>query len=312
MDWPKTHRVPLDAINVGMDWSLHQDLDQSIDDALLASIQRFGIIRPLLVRQSNRNGYQVICGAARLRVLHALTADQALCLVLDPALENRDLLILAARDQSETGATLSPIETARLALLATTLAGDDAPAILAAHTSIKNSGHLRRIVRLLDLEPPLRQAIHTGTLSAKTGLLLSALPPDDRLFLGRLFAALTLNDNKQQRVIEHGLIITVREQCSFQDLFRSRYPYCLDIGHRQTNLPQLTNRLLDEIYRHSHPSITEARQVFADRLKSLRLPPRCTVTPSTSFEYDRVTLSVEFDSLDDLATRLPALKDHLV
>lgn len=310
MEWPEAHRIPLGAIDTDKSWSLHQDLDQSIDDVLLASVQKFGIIRPLLVRQSNRDGYRVICGVARLRALRALTAERALCLVLDPALENRDLLVLAAKDQSDSGA-LSPIETARLALLAATLAGDDAPAILAAHTSIKNSGHRQRIVRLLALESPLRQAIHTGAMSAKTGLLLAALPADDRLFLARLFAALALNDNKQQRVIECGRIITVREQCSFQDLFRCRFAYCLDLEHRQVNLPQLTNRLLDEIYRHSHPTITRARQDFAERLKSLYLPPHCTVSPSTSFEYDRVTLSIEFDSLDDLATRWPDLKDHL-
>ena len=310
MEWPEAHRIPLGAIDTDKSWSLHQDLDQSIDDVLLASVQRFGIIRPPLVRQSNRDGYHVICGVARLRALRALTADRALCLVLDPALENRDLLVLAARDQSDSGA-LSPIEAARLALLAATLAGDDAPAILAAHTSIKNSGHRQRIVRLLALESPLRQAIHTGAMSAKTGLLLAALPADDRLFLARLFAALALNDNKQQRVIECGRIITVREQCSFQDLFRCRFAYCLDLQHRQVNLPQLTNRLLDEIYRHSHPTITQARQDFAERLKSLHLPPHCTVSPSTSFEYDRVTLSIEFDSLDDLTTRWPDLKDHL-
>lgn len=310
MDWPELHRLPLDAIDTDRSWSLHQDLKQSIDAALLASVQRYGILRAPLVRRSGRDSYQVICGAARLQALRAVAADQAFCLVLDPALEPRDLLTLAARDQAENG-MLSPIETARLALLAATFAGDDAPALLAAHTTIKNSGQRRRIVRLLDLEPPLRQSVHAGTMSTKTGLLLADLPADERIFLGHLFARLTLNDNKQQRVIEYGRIITVREHCSFQDLFRARYRYCLELDHRRDNIPQLTNRLLDELYRHSHPLITEARQQFADRVKSLHLPAQCTVIPSTSFEYDRVTLSIEFDSLDDLATRLPSLKDHL-
>jgi hypothetical protein len=312
MDWPELHRLPLDAIDTDRTWSLHQDLDQSIDAALLASVQKYGPLRAPLVRRSRRSGsgYQVICGAARLQALRAVTADQVFCLVLGPALEPRDMLILAARDQAENG-VLSPIETARLALLATTHAGDDAPAILAAHTAIKNSGQRRRIVRLLDLEPPLRQAIHAGSMSTKTGLLLADLPTHDRLFLGRLFTALALNDNKQQRLIEHCRIITAREYCSFQDLFQARYRYCLDLDHRRVNLPQLTNRLLDEIYHHSHPLLTEARQLFADRVKSLHLPSQCTVIPSTSFEYDRVTLSIEFDSLDDLAARLPSLKDQL-
>lgn len=310
MDWPELHRLPLDAITAETPWSLHQDLDQSIDATLLASIRRYGILRPPLVRRSGRNTYHVIYGAARLRALRAVTAGEAFCLVVDPTAEQRELLVLAAGDQAESG-PLSPIETARLALLATRFAGDDAATLLAAHTSIKNSGQRQRIIRLLDLEPPLRQAVHAGVIATKTGLLLADLCTDDRLFLGRLFSTLALNDNKQQRVIEYGRIMTVREQCSFQDLFHASYRYCLDLDHRRDNLPQVTNRLLDELYRDSHPAITEARQQFADRVKSLQLPPRTSVTPSTSFEYDRVSLSIEFDTLDDMATRLPALKDLL-
>ncbi|MDX9897227.1 MAG: ParB/Srx family N-terminal domain-containing protein [Desulfofustis sp.] len=308
MNETRPHTLALSAIDPDHRWSLHQDLSQSPDGRFLARVRAYGILRPPLVQKIDRDRYRLICGSLRLQALEQLAKHETTCLVLTPSLSLPQLLDIVARDQGERG-LLTPIEAARLVLLAHENTGDDAE-LWHSVTGIANRGHLLRLPRLLKLEPRLREQIHRGVISARTGLLLTSLTGDDRLFLGDLFEQLEINDNKQQRVIDWSRIIATTEELSLRDLFADRYGFCVAVDS-SANRPQIVQRLLQDLQRHSHPRLSRAQREFEDRLAALHLPHHCRVTPGTSFETDRVTLSVDFPSLDHLEALWPSLQARL-
>lgn len=304
MNETRPHTLPLTAIDPDHRWSLHQDLPQSPDEHFLARVKTYGILRPPLVQQLDRHRYQLICGSLRLKALELLDRRETTCLVLAPSVSFSQLLDIVARDQADRG-LLTPIEAARLILMARENNNDDAE-LWYSVTGVANRGHLMRLPHLLKLDPHLREQIHRGVISARTGLLLTSLAGEDRLFLGDLFEQLEINDNKQQRVIDWGRIIATTENRSLRDLFADRYGYCLALDS-SANRPQIVQRLLQDLKRHSHPRLSRAQREFEERLAALHLPRHCRVTPGTSFESDRVTLSVDLPSLDRLEALWPSL-----
>ncbi|MDX9895645.1 MAG: hypothetical protein RBS34_09385 [Desulfofustis sp.] len=57
--------------------------------------------------------------------------------------------------------------------------------------------------------------------------------------------------------------------------------------------------------------MSRAQREIEERLTALHLPHHCRVTPGTSFESDRVTLSVDLPSLDRLEALWPSLQSLL-
>ena len=309
MPWPVPQTIPIAAIDRSSPWSLHQDLpEDDLAEALQESIQRYGLLRPPLLRATAIGRYEVVCGVRRLMVLNALGITDTLCLVFAPSTRPEALLPIIAHDQRES-TPLSAIETARLVKIAETVDKDHGIETIAAILG-SNRGRLQRLVRLLDLEPELRTAIHSGQLGVRTGFLLSSLPKDDRLFLCRLFCRLALGENKQQRVLDLATIICVREQRSLRTLFTEQFSYCLD-DTAISNPPQTAARLMADLQRLSHPLSSAMQRHFSERINALRLPNRCSVTPSVSFEVDTIILNVTLSSLEDLEQRWPALKPLL-
>ncbi|WP_284153803.1 ParB/RepB/Spo0J family partition protein [Desulfofustis limnaeus] len=308
MNETRPRTLPLTAIDPDRRWSLHQDLTQSPDGQFLARVKTYGILRPPLVQQLDQHRYQLVCGSLRLKALELLDRRETTCLVLAPSLSFSQLLDIVARDQADRG-LLTPIEAARLILMSRENTTDDAE-LWHRVTGVANRGHLMRLPHLLKLEPHLREQIHRGVISARTGLLLTSLASDDRLFLGELFEQLEINDNKQQRVIDWVRIIATTENRSFRELFTDRYGYCVALDS-SANRPQIVQRLLQDLQRHSHPRLSRAQREFEERLTALHLPHHCRVTPGTSFESDRVTLSVDLPSLDRLEALWPSLQSLL-
>ncbi len=283
------------AIDNDFCWSLHQDLSPEPDPELVESIGHFGLLRPIITRRVD-DRQQLICGARRLLAFRQLEDHSKIpCFIFDRPLESIELLQLVAEDQRQT-APLSPIEAGRLITLFERVAGGIGNSLLEKVSGITSSIERGRLTALLKLEEPIRQAVHHGFIPVKNGLLLTGLRSFERIFFAELFARLSLNGNKQRRLLELARIISVSEQCSMVEVFTDHYPTVC--SGPIDNIPQAAAKLMKSLYERSHPFLTKAHEQFNEKSKRLNLPGNCSLSPFPAFERDTVTLKVEFEDFD--------------
>lgn len=303
-----TAAIDLKAIHPVFSWSLHQDMLPDPAPEMVKSIKRFGLLRPIILRK-NQESHELICGAMRVAALQQLGEVRDIpCCIVDPCLVNTELLQLAAEDQKQS-APLSPIETARLIDMFQSIAQGVDKTVLETATGTRSDSERKRLLALLELEEPIRRAIHQGFIPVKNGLSLAAMSSSERIFLFQLFFRLSLNGNKQRRLLELARIISVSEQRSMVDVFTEHYPqFC---GGSIDNIPQASAQLMKSLYELSHPRLTGAQKQFNEKRSSLNLPDNCSLSPWPAFERETVTLAVEFKDFESFRGAWEIIKQSL-
>lgn len=283
--------VDLETVSPDFSWTLHQDVTSDPDPDLIESIERFGLLRPIVLRK-NQHRHELICGTRRLIALRRLgKVTDIPCFYVDRLAADRDLLMLVAEDQKQT-APLSPVQTARLIKFIDRVEPQPGTAFLQALTATGSDTERKQLLKLLVLEKPIRLAIHQQLIPMKTALTLIDLTSCERLFYFELFTRLSLNANKQRRLLELARIISVAEQCSMIEVFTRNYPeLCSGLIE---NIPQASSKLMKNLFERSHPGLTGAQKQFKEQVNRLNLPGNCRLEPSPAFERETLTLSVEF------------------
>jgi len=302
--------IALKQINSNYRWSLHRDLSDVLDPDFIDSIRKFGLLHPPIIRKAS-DSYEIICGGRRVEAIKRIAEKQDLhCLVLEQSISEVEILLLVAEEQY-LYAPLTPIESARLVALCDQFCthSETASILIYSKTNTRNEFQRKKIVKLLDIEEPIRTNIHTGAIGLKTAFALAEMSRSDRLSLYDIFIKLALNSNKQRRVIDLCNIIATSKQCSISEFLSVNYPEFLQ--KTVDNVPQAVNRLLHDLYKRSHPLSSHVEKQFAEKTKKLHLPQSCSLTHSPAFEQDSVTLGIEFKTVDELTRIWPKIKDHL-
>lgn len=180
--------------------------DESLKE-LANSIRSQGILQPLLVRNSTREGfYQIIAGERRWRAAQLAGLAQVPA-VIRP-LADREVMIAALIENIQRD-NLNPIEEARgLRSLKETL--DLGIEALAGKVG-KSRGSVSNSLRLLKLDPETQEKIADGSLtSAHARALLSLEEPD---------AVASLRDH----ILETGM--TAKEAGEAADLWRTEHQF---------------------------------------------------------------------------------------
>ena len=300
--------LQIDSIFPGIQWSLHQDTSTEPDQSLLDSIVHLGLLRPPIVKR-HHNGYELICGARRLKALKKIGHPcRIACSLIQSNVEREDLLLLVAEDQVQTG-PLSPIEAARFIALCNKWCEEPDHRMLDRITSTTSTTQRNRLLSLLQLEKSILASIHHGNISDKTGFLMTKMVGADRLLVNDLFTKLSLNKNKQLRFLELIQIITAAEGCTIEQFIAEHFG---ELRNRAIdNAPQQSNLLMKRLYELSHPRSHLARETFVRQVAEKNLPANCRVLPSSSFETDKVTLEVEFKDFSAFAKAWNKIKESL-
>lgn len=298
----------IDSIISTTKWSLHQDITIEPGRDLQESIGSLGLMRPPIVTQL-KDGYELISGVRRLMALRNLAHSSPLaCLLVREDISREDLLLLVAEDQIQSG-PLSPIEAARFIALCNELREYPDHQLLSRITSTKSKTQMSRLVSLLELEIPIRTSIHYGHISDRTGFCMAKMSSTERLLVHDLFTKLSLNGNKQRRFLELVQIITGAGGCTIEQVITE---HCAELGNGAIdNMPQQTNSLMRLLYKLSHPESSMAETAFARQVAEKNLPANCRVSPSTSFETDKVTLEVEFTDFSAFSKAWDRIKNSL-
>jgi len=289
-------------------YSLHQDLSINLSDDFIASIERFGLFHPPVVLKNDK-GFTLLCGRKRVLALQKINSQSSLpCKIIDSS-DPAELLAVIIEDQLLDG-PFSIIMKARLIRLMEALIPKELQISLISDLQLGSYGQLQRLLPLLALEEELRNALHFGSISDKVGLLFCSLSSKDRLFLGTLFVALSLNKNKQKRLLDMCQIIIARDGGSFHDLFHTHFSDFLP-ENLSSNIPQSASNLLKRLYETSHPLSVSAEKAFDEWKNSLGLPEQIDIEHSPAFERDSVRLSIDFETIEDMSTFWEAIKKQL-
>jgi hypothetical protein len=251
----------------------------------------------------------IVCGSRRVRILREISAGVEIgCLLVDSDLHTSDLLQLIVTDQL-AGGPLTAIETARFIRLCKTWSPEQAEKIIESATGVSGDDRCAKYLALLDLEQPVKEAVHVGLISFQVASTLSSMTQSERLFLTDLFARLSLNKNKQRRLIDLAQIIAAADKCSLETLLAGDYP---ELNQpRLDNIPQATNRLLQDLYERSHPLSSAAQKQFLKQSAALDLPRNCSLSHSPAFEQEWVRLSIEFGRFNEFLKSWEKIKVYL-
>lgn len=288
-------------------FTLHKDLSVNLSADFLSSIKRYGLFHPPVVMKMGET-YQLICGRRRIQALQTIGTDTSVyCRVADVS-DSGELLATILEEQRLSG-PLSAIMSARFLKLTETLIPQGARDTVITQLRLGSYGKLQRLLPLLTLEQSIRDSIHNEDISDKVGLILCAVSPEDRLFLCELFLALSLNKNKQKRLLEMCQILIAQREGTFRDLFHEYFKDFLP-ENITSNRPQTAGNLLRFLHEASHPLSNNAEKIFDQRKHELGLPERCHLSHSPAFEKDRVTLSFDFENFDEMAMIWQKIKNH--
>ncbi|MCI5211272.1 MAG: hypothetical protein D3910_21370, partial [Candidatus Electrothrix sp. ATG2] len=167
---------------------------------------------------------------------------------------------------------------------------------------------LGEFISLLDLEPAVQLALQKGFISQRSAKKLSRFSPTDQQQLAALIEKYQLGGSKQQKLIERCFQLTQREKVSIETLVGRWWEREKD---KQLNGPQQTNSLFRWLDQEYQPRLTQAEEEFKKFCSQLHLPAGVRVEHSLSFEEEKVTLSMEFRTKEDLARNWPKIEQLL-
>lgn len=174
----RVERIPSNRI-VDRPWWPGDDTDATTLAALRASIAARGIIEPLLLRRRGPDGFEVVCGARRLRVARDLGQTHVPAIVRD--LSEREALLVAAWTTVERRQRTGDRATVRERLMAAGLTADETTALAdrpVAATARPAPEPPAFILSPVPLSRPRRLAADVPFLRPRTGVLPIASPEE--------------------------------------------------------------------------------------------------------------------------------------
>ncbi len=308
-EWPAAdpRRVPLDEIDA--DDLRFRITTRSEIDPLAASIGRLGLLQPLLLRASGRR-CTIVSGFRRVAACRQLGWREIPARVLSHAVGDARCARLAIGENALVR-PLNLLETARaLALLVATAPDGRLPAEDAAALALpSHAGLAARLMGLERLPAAVREGLLEGVIALAMAEALGRLAPDVACAFARLFRELGLSLNRQREIVSLVTEIAARErrpalailsEPELEEILRAPEA---DRGHKA----RLVRRRL---HRRRFPAIRRAEENFESLRRRLDLGEHLQLTPSRDFEGTHVTLTLTFETLEELSElrgRLDAL-----
>lgn len=262
----------------------------------LATVEQFGLLRPLPVLEAGDNRFQLLgdyhqCAAARHARLEAVV-----CQIFSASIPAAKLLSLQVLYTQQTGQP-SPVLQAWIAARASRMLDEQEQMALLALMGVKPQRYKRNeLIALLDLEPTAILALHRGLLAQKSGKQLALLAPEDQRLVVRVISAYRLGGSKQQKLLEMVGELVMRENRPVADLLAAWLP-----GEGETsNLPQRAQHLLDHLHGLCFAEKEAAEKAFQGLVRSLQPPEGITIDHSPSFEDEGVEVRLRFADAEAL------------
>lgn len=263
-------------------------------------------MQPLLVIETEGSPatFSLISGFKRLQAAIALKISAIPCLVLCQQTKPIDLYQYTALHKHLDN-NVSPIEDALLFQQAQELDDQEILSLLKIVGYKSNKHQLNEILSLLQLEETAIMSIHKGNITLKTAKKLQKLSQEEQHLLVALIDKYHFGGSKQYNFVQMVIELAQRRQCPIEEVLCSLSQQ--DVTDAK-NIPQQGNQLLDFLQHQCSPELFKAEKAFQLRIHQLQLPEHFQLQHSFSFEKDSCELSITFADINDLESKLDALK----
>jgi ParB family chromosome partitioning protein len=289
--------------------SFHPDLH-----ALKRSIQRVGLLHPILVRENVSGApYQVISGFRRLAVCKQLGFGEieafsharselgdleAFEIALNENLSTRGLNLI------EKSMVLHKL-LYRFGLPKESVVRDYMP-ILGLQPNLRM---LDKISQLIQLRAGIRRYIVKEEVSLANAAQVLEFPREDQEAIGRLFSELKLGENTLKEVLTLFREISLRDGLTTGELIQREIgEIASDKGSSKVHR---TLRVRERLREMRYPRLTEMEKAFREKRRRLGLSPKVSLQPPPYFEGDALRIEFRFRDLDELRDILSRLNAAL-
>lgn len=288
------------VLSIDNNWDLHPFIP--LTEPVLQSkesIAKVGLLHLPLVRRTADRRYQVITGKRSISFLcSSEPVSDIYCRVLSDSVSDTDLLALLHEEYAGSR-PLSAMEQAYFFQLCRQHLDTSEQYALYATLGLQAKPHfIDRTLELLSLELPLQAGLMEGTISESLARELLKLDASDRTGIYALFLQLNIGGGKQKRIFS-----LLRDLAGRQGITIKEYMELEDfqaiLSHREMNIPQKTQALLQLLQQRHTPSLADAEERFNTWKTALGLPDNCSIVHSQAFEQDNVTFSAEFGTRDE-------------
>lgn len=303
-------RVPISSI----DREDHSFSLVSFDDPpgkeLTRNVVRNGILHPPILKQTDAGGFLIVAGRKRLSIISELLKLSACdCLIVPIDFDPLATLALALEETLLCGSA-SPLTKAVFfnKVIALCPQEEAARRFLPLFGLAPHPYHLRQIAEISSLEQPLALALHQGKLDEKAAITMTSLSFRDRFALFDLIDTLQLSVSSQRKLVTLCQDLAKRHDTSIHDILAVREVREI-IDQTETNSPQKTAQVMGYLTRKHAPNIAAAEKQFTDLTKQLGLPKGTSLSHSTSFEKNELTLSLTFPDQEALLAVWPTISN---
>ena len=198
-DDAETLRIPLDLLHPGRHQPRKRMAEEGLDE-LAQSIRAQGVIEPIVVRPRPAGGYEIIAGERRWRA--AQRAELATLPAVVRNADDREAVALALIENVQRE-DLNPLEESEA--LRQLLDGYSLTHEQLAATVGKSRAAVSNLLRLLNLDPAVRELLADGALEMGHARALLALAAANQVRVARQVAARGLTVRQTEALVRQAL-----------------------------------------------------------------------------------------------------------
>lgn len=280
--------------------------EDSPDEALLNSVNRFGILHPPILRHKGNNSYCIVSGRKRIAAVEQLALEEAVLCRIIPENINKTVIFSLILEEAERGRLLSITEQIIFfeKLIKTSSMMEAIP--LLEQLGYKPQKHtLDNLLKLRSLSEPALLALHRGTLQIKNARKLLNLTETDQILIIQFINMLNLGGSKQQKLIELCIELTKRKNISLEKILANAP--ATDEQEQPMNIPQHGAALLLWLQNECFPRLSQAENDFQRQVARHNLPSNAHIAHTPAFEDKNITLTLRFTDWHSLDEVLPEI-----
>jgi len=276
---------------------------------LRRSIRTYGILLPPLLLEQSSGNFIVLSGKQRLQIDAELSENRAVtALVADNTCADQPQLLFPLLIQHQIiGSSLSLIEQAVFFKKAREEGLHEKELLqFLPLLGYKQKNHIPgELIALLKLDTVVQQELHNGSMALRSAKKLLGFTAGEQRVLAKVIKNFQLGGSKQQKLIDLIFELGKRTGTSAEKLLTGWQKTEQD---KQGNGPQKSASLLNWLQQQCRPRSVAAEEDFQEFCRRLKLPPGVQLQHTPSFEDERLSLVLEFNSREDLKKKWPQLK----
>ncbi len=279
------------------------------DDALIASVRRYGVFTPLIVWEQD-DAYLLVSGFKRFSALRQIGEQKAPAVVYPAETEPLDLFALQVQSNRLTG-ELDPIQVSQiLQTLQTEFDLDEQTIIRTWLPQLgfgRNPKVLQRYRPLVNLTLEQQTAVAAGAVSIDVANAILDFNPAEQQTVWSLLQTLRLGKNRQHEYVALLSDIADASGRSVAEIIAgSDFQSILQDEKRTPS--QKADQIKQVLWKLRYPRYAQTLQAFDQIIKDARAPRSIKILPPPYFETETFQLILSFESQADFQNALAELK----